>query len=747
MDPLPYLFRRPLLLLVLAYVLALAALRPWQESPRFSDDDPAWFADGRAAALRGAVLGDPDFVGGRFRFVLKARQIKREGDGFYLPVRGRVVVRLEGPDFSAGWGDEVELWGRFSRPPSAPVPGAFDYRRFLAERDIHSQLYVAAGKGQVLRPAPPWSPLRWMSALRRRFLEAFDRHLSGPAAELLAGLVLGKKPSGVPDMELDFRRSGTYHLLVASGSNVGFVMGLWILAGRWVLCLARRPLWALSIPWAFLYVGVAGADPPVVRAAVMASLGVFAYLLGREDRLEHVAGLSAGLLLLWRPRALFEAGFQMSYAAVLGIVMAAPALEEAAAAMARRFLPDRVRRGFWGRASLQVLRLFLVSLCAQLALSPLLIHYFHRFSWAGLWANMLAVPGAALCLALGTGLFALDLVSSASSATAAAAFATENAARGLWAVVRWFSRFPSAEVALSWGPAQTWTLGALAAAALVVLAGRGRWWKFGAGMWAAGLPLLFLLAGPRADGRLRLTWLDEDAAVALSPRGRVTLVNGGGEEAARYRVAPYLRRLSVSRIDRLIVTRGEPPPGGGLRFLLREFETGEFLCPPSFWEDPGGAALRALAEAGGTLCRSFKEGEAWEEDGVLWTAPGAPGPDGSGPGLWVRHGRQSALLAAAWGPAPAERVPGAVAVLEWPSRGGAPPDGGVLERLRPRWILFAGDRPPPDVRSFAAGPRVWVTGREGAFQWVSWGEESRPRVLRAPPPPLFRVPPPAPSPA
>jgi competence protein ComEC len=264
-----------------------------------------------------------------------------------------------------------------------------------------ARIFVPEGRSALLKRASPWNPLRWAASLRAKFHDSFHRHLPGVAGDLLGGVVLGERPPSLSDFAEDFRRSGTYHLLVASGSNVGFALGAWWFFSRWVLWWPRR--WTLvTAPLAsFLYAFMAGGDAPVLRAAVMASAASVGALLGRWDRLEQPLFLSAGILLLWDPSSLFNAGFQMSYAATLAIATVWGRSETDDFSVGARSNGLRLV-GRWIRD------LFVTSLAAQIALAPLLLYYFGRFSWAGLLANILAVPLAGVCLSLGAGLAFLD---------------------------------------------------------------------------------------------------------------------------------------------------------------------------------------------------------------------------------------------------------------------------------------------------------------------------------------------------
>ncbi|MBL0059794.1 MAG: ComEC/Rec2 family competence protein [Elusimicrobia bacterium] len=404
-DFFSHLLRRPLIPLVLLAGGAFAALSFW--SPPKAPPGPLLAASGRPAVLVGRVAGYPSGRPGGDFFPLRVRWVRLAGAPAFRG-RGEVSVFRKKPTEAFAWGDSVSVWGPLVSTEGGPRgPG-----RALA------RIFVPEGRSALLGRASPWNPIRWAAALRTRFHESFQRHLPGVLGDLLCGVVLGERPPGLSEFAEDFRRSGTYHLLVASGSNVGFALGVWWIFSRWVLWWPRRWTLVTAPLAAFLYAFMAGGDAPVLRAAVMASAISVGALLGRWDRLEQPLFLSAGILLLWDPSSLFNAGFQMSYAATLAIAMVWRGSE-----------PDTLetrpgpRHGV-ARVGRWLLDLFVTSLAAQIALAPLLLYYFGRFSWVGLAANMLAVPLAGVCLSLGVGLAFLD--------------GFWPAAAGLWAVpTRW----------------------------------------------------------------------------------------------------------------------------------------------------------------------------------------------------------------------------------------------------------------------------------------------------------------------
>jgi len=391
-----------------------------------------------------------------------------------------------------------------------------------------------------------------------------------------------------------------------------------------------------------------------------------------------------------------------------------------------------------------------VSAAAQFALSPLLIHYFHRLSFVGLVSNMFAVPWAAVCLSLGVALFGVDVLFGNGFPTTFLAAVTEKAVLGLWRGVAFFAGWPGAEMVISWNNGQVFALAAAVSVTLVVLAARRRGGKWVLAVWAVALPF-FWAGGRPSDRALTVTWLDVglgDAVVVVSPSRRVTVIDGGSSASAAHRLVPYLRSRGIARIDRLILTHADPPHAGGLRAVLKEFPVGEFLCGAATWRSSVWAEGRELIEDRGVPHRFVEANDAWEEDGVRWRllAPvpsDPPDPDSQGLVVHLEFGETSALLTADVPVSLQRRLagvpPSRLTVMQWPHHGRAFPDFDFLAAKNPRWFVVSGDRPKGFVESFSLGGSVRSTALHGSLEWRSDGIESRLRSLRPPPTDVFRA--------
>jgi len=331
---------------------------------------------------------------------------------------------------------------RLPREPS----GGFDERTWLRRQGIHVVLRVddwkdtgrrrggLAGAGDRLRA--------WLRA-------ACAPGLAGERRAVLEGIVLGDDGGLSPGLKLAFRRSGLYHLLAVSGQNV-------VLLAGGVLLLA----WGLGVPrtWAHVaalvaiaaYVLAVGPQPSVIRAAVAGGATSVAWLVARERDPWHVLLLAAVVLLAWNPYTLADAGFQLSFAAVVAIFLAVRPLL-------------RVLEGYPLPPS--VAATVAVSTACGVATAPVLWLQFGAVPLLGVLANALVEPAVAPLLGLSFATAALDPVSP--SVSAALAWLDGWVAAYVVVCARAVSALPGAQVH---GAAAG--IAALACVALAALAAR-----------------------------------------------------------------------------------------------------------------------------------------------------------------------------------------------------------------------------------------------------------------------------------
>ncbi len=208
-------------------------------------------------------------------------------------------------------------------------------------------------------------------------------------AALARGFVLGDDEEIDEATKEDFRRSGLAHLLAVSGQNVTLLALLAMpLLGALGIPLRERLLWILAL--ILVYVPVAGAGPSIQRAGVMGALGVLATLAGRRSSRFYALAVAAVVTLAIDPGIAADVGWQLSFAAVLGILLLASSLQ--------RGISARLGKGPWRRALADGVA---VTVAATLATAPLIAFHFETFSTTTLVANVLALPAIAPAMWLG----------------------------------------------------------------------------------------------------------------------------------------------------------------------------------------------------------------------------------------------------------------------------------------------------------------------------------------------------------
>ncbi|MFL5896868.1 MAG: ComEC/Rec2 family competence protein [Solirubrobacterales bacterium] len=225
--------------------------------------------------------------------------------------------------------------------------------------------------------------------IRERASEGLGRGMPSREAELARGFVLGEDGSIDEKTKEDFRRAGLSHLLAVSGENVTLLALLAMpLLGALGIPLRERLLWVLAL--IAVYVPVAGAGPTIQRAGMMGAVGVLATLGGRRASRLYALAVAAAVTLAIDRAVAADVGWQLSFAAVLGILLLAAPL--------RRFLLNRFGGGGWRRSLAEGLA---VTVAATLATAPLIAYHFETVSTTTLAANVVALPAVAPAMWLG----------------------------------------------------------------------------------------------------------------------------------------------------------------------------------------------------------------------------------------------------------------------------------------------------------------------------------------------------------
>jgi len=565
--------------LALAALLGAAAVHAHVRLDTVRPDDIVRSAVGRHAVVTGRVIESKERAGGGSRAVVAVDSI---GSGTARSATGRVWVTLR-DERAPARGARLRVRGRVFRPGARRNPGAFDFRRYLRSRSIHTTLSARS----VETLCGPESP---GDRARAAIEAALARRLDDGTAAVLRGLMLGSSDAMETEQVEAFRRSGTVHILAVSGLHVGLIL----LMAATVLRALRTPrrlsplVPVLLLP---LFIAVVGPRPSAVRASLVAGFFVVSGLVERKTSPVNTLALAAVVLLIVRPGSIDDLGFRLSFGAAASIVATFDAVRRRVPGAARTRAPA-LR---WTADAIAL------SVAAQLGAAPALLWSFGRVSLVSPLANLAAVPLAGATLACGVLTAACDRTAPwLASRFAGAAWLS---ARGLVLVADRFARLPWAD----WCPGSSFALPAALVAVAVALSGRSgagpRRTAWGAVGAAALLVVLSTAVGPGRSAS-RVTFYDVgqgDAALVELEGGYRALIDTGPRGptgcSGRRVIAPHLARAGVTRIDDLLITHAHADHFGGAAAVLRAVGVGRVLLPPGRAGHPGLERTVEVAES------------------------------------------------------------------------------------------------------------------------------------------------------
>ncbi len=528
---------------VLLTFFFLGAARYQSTVPTFDAHTIAWYNDREYEVLvTGTLVDPPDDRDTYTNLRVEATGINT-GDQT-LPVQGLILARVQ-PGTDWHYGDVVRLRGHIKTPPEHED---FSYRDYLARQGIHATMPDAAA---TLLPFTGGNPLlRLVYAIKDKAIDHVYRIFPDPEASLLAGILLGDDHGMPADLQQAYQNTGTAHIIAISGFNITIIASLFI--SLFSLLLGPRKGAVAAVLGIIFYTILVGATPSVVRAAIMGGLAIFARQLGRRQNGLNTLAATAAVMAVINPLVLWDAGFQLSFAATLGLVLYAQPLQDwLTALLARRFPLETARK-----ISAPVSATMLFTLAAQLTTLPIMAWQFGRISLVSVIANPLILPvqPAVMVLAgLAVLLSFIYLPLGQVFAWVAWPFAayTDRA-------VELFNRIPHGVIILGEFSALFVLLFYIILLSLTFAKGRVKQALRSAltpAVIATTLGVSVYLAWSAAfhapDGRLHLTFLDvgsADAILIQTPSGRSILVDGGPSpaelaSALGRRLPPFDRRI------------------------------------------------------------------------------------------------------------------------------------------------------------------------------------------------------------
>lgn len=285
--------------------------------------------------------------------------------------------------YSLKRGDGLLVYTCLSPPANNGNPDEFDYARYLLRKGVSGTAYVRAGHWRVISHDST-STFRQKALDCRNKVVGLYRRLGfrGDELAVLSALTVGDKEELSENIVETYSVAGASHVLALSGLHIGFISALFmfVLSPLWRRWRFLKPFLLLLIIlflWGFAF--LTGLSSSVVRAVAMCSLWLLSTLFPAQQKLTlNTLGVTAFFMLLFNPVWLFDVGFQLSFSAVVAILLLQPKL------YALLSVSNSLLRKVWG--------LVTVSVAAQIGTAPLVMLYFSRFSTHFLLTNLWVVP-------------------------------------------------------------------------------------------------------------------------------------------------------------------------------------------------------------------------------------------------------------------------------------------------------------------------------------------------------------------
>lgn len=555
------------------------------------------------STIFGEVIEQPDIDSGKVKLILRCDSVSSYDCSGKTDINLSVSVYANKYKKSAipeiNISDYVKITGTTEILPHRNNPGEFDYGRYLKLHDIDAVFYSFGFENiNLLRETENnFIKRKIIIPVKQYSVKVIEKLVGGDEGEFLKGLILGERSNISKEVKQDFVNAGVSHIIAVSGLNVAYVI---IVITLFLQLFPIKTIYKSIIIFLLLlfYMNLTGNVPSIVRATVMASVFLYAQAIERRVISFNVISFAAIVILIIDPRQLFDAGFILSFWALISIILIYPKLHSLI--NNRAWYKKLHDNGFSGKLIKAVIALFIGTLAAQIGTLPITALMFKKISVVSLITNLFAIPLSNAALALGFYMILLSLFSGG-----IAVLIAEVIKFILHYLLLSFSYFSS----FSFSVIETYRLDYffliifyLVVIVLLFMPNLKLTVRF------ITVVLLFLNYFIYADivhhsGNLKAAFLDvgnSSSCLISTPANKNILINCGTSNKSytnsERNVIPYLKMQGIDKIDALIITSLNKDEYKSLREFCRNFKVNKLYIPayykPVFENDEIGFSLK-----------------------------------------------------------------------------------------------------------------------------------------------------------
>lgn len=360
---------------------------------------PFQFNNAQTQIMVGEVISPPLIKEKTVKTTISIKGLKTNEN--WVSTNGNVIVFVQKDSLAQilKLGDYISFSPQLENVPESKNPNEFDYKKYLSFHLIHQQSYLKSSNWSIIDAAHNNSLFNYANQLRTELIKILEeKGLQENELGVASALILGYKNNIDAQLKNAYSSAGAMHILAVSGLHVGLIFMVFNYLLQFIeklkYGLIIKAIIILLLIWSYAF--ITGLSPSVLRASTMFSFIVLAKTIKRNSNFFNTLAASAFVLLIYNPLYIMDVGFQLSYIAVIGIVIIQPWLS-------KFYLPkNKIIQYFWDLTT--------VSVAAQIATFPLGLYYFHQFPNYFFISNLVVIPFAVIILYLGLSLFVVSFI-------------------------------------------------------------------------------------------------------------------------------------------------------------------------------------------------------------------------------------------------------------------------------------------------------------------------------------------------